>query len=521
MQKMQDLLSSASQISLLKQKLLAAKSALTDITEDRNAKLKTLVQFINHLSLACKGQHLELDNKLAKLRHNLHNFERIDDALPELMDIERLLKNTYNHTKSKLEESRQGLIRVIRQIQRVSSAPEKIKKEVGYAKQELDKPFHTIWDYIPKVELLIGFYESILEQELKNADDYEILPQHVQLAKELAQKISEIEFRKEQRDQVLVLKEVLQGDISLSTLLESYQTVLTMLLDNIAREKTASEDFLYALNDALTVVRDVVNNTHTHNQRSQQLKSQLNTEINLRVSNADGLVIETSDITELKTQLTVQLSSLRDVLTRKESLEEREQSILRKSIEAMRKELTNITNESNSYKEQLFEHQKLNLLDPLTQLANRTALEDKMEQEYRNHKRFNTPLWIAVIDIDHFKSINDNFGHSTGDKTLQVIAMALKNSLRESEFVARYGGEEFVLLLPDVTELHISQLLNRVREKIKNIPFKFKNQRITVTLSIGAAQVLEHELMDETFERADSALYKAKNNGRDRVVIDI
>ena len=130
-------------------------------------------------------------------------------------------------------------------------------------------------------------------------------------------------------------------------------------------------------------------------------------------------------------------------------------------------------------------------------------------------------MWIAITDIDHFKNINDNFGHSTGDKTLQVIAMALKNSLRDSEFVARYGGEEFVLLLPDVTDEHISQLLNRVREKIKNIPFKFKNQRITVTLSIGAAQVMENETLEEAFERADAALYQAKNNGRDRVVIDI
>ena len=347
------------------------------------------------------------------------------------------------------------------------------------------------------------------------------MPHHIQLAKELAAKIAEIEFRKDQRDQILVIKEVLLGDISLNNLLDSYQSILSLLLENIAREKTASQDFLFALNDALTIVRDVVNNTHNNNQRCEQLKGQLNKEINLRVNNADELVVDADDLNQLKIQLTVQLSSLRDSLSRKEALEQREQTILRKSIETMRKELNSMSQEANSYKEKLFEHQKLNLLDPLTQLANRTALEDRMEQEYRNHVRFKTPLWIAVTDIDHFKGINDSFGHSTGDKTLQVIAMALKNSLRDSEFVARYGGEEFVLLLPDVTDEHISQLLNRVREKIKNIPFKFKNQRITVTLSIGAAQVMENETLEEAFERADAALYQAKNNGRDRVVIDI
>ena len=98
--------------------------------------------------------------------------------------------------------------------------------------------------------------------------------------------------------------------------------------------------------------------------------------------------------------------------------------------------------------------------------------------------------------------------------------MALRNSLRDTEFVSRFGGEEFVFLLPDVSESDIKPLLNRVREKVKSIPFKFKNQRITVTVSIGAAQIIENELITETFERADAALYKAKHQSRDRVIID-
>ena len=518
---MKDSSTAVSQVSLLKQNLNAAKIALEEIHEDRNEKLRTLIQFLSHLSLACKGQNLELDNRLAKLRHNLLGYDQIDETLPELVEIERLLQSQYHITMTKLEESRNCLSRVISQIQRIDTAPDEIKKEINYFKKDLNKPMHTVWEYIPKVEKVIGFYEQILQQKLSNSDDHVILPQHLILAKELAHKISEIEFRKEQRDQILVMKEVLMGDIKLSTLLESYQTILSLLLNNIAREKSASQDFLYALNDAISTVRDVVNTTSNNNDRSQQIKTQLNKEINLRVDNADSIVLESDDAISLKAELTEQLTSLRDALTRKEALENREQTLLRKSIESMRKELTSITKESNSYKEKMFEHQKLNLLDPLTQLPNRAALEDRMEQEFRNHKRFNNPLWLAVTDIDYFKTVNDNFGHSTGDKTLQVIAMALKNSLRESEFVARYGGEEFVLILPEVTAEHIGLLLNRVKEKIKNIPFKFKNKRITVTLSIGAAQVMENERIEDTFERADAALYKAKNSGRDRVVIDI
>lgn len=126
---MKDSSATVSQLALLQQKLHSAKLALDEVNEDRNAKLQTLLQFIGHLSLACKGQNLELDNKLAKLRHNLNTFERVDEALPELVDVERLLKGQYHHVMVQLEESRTGLSQVIRQIQRVNSAPEKLKKK--------------------------------------------------------------------------------------------------------------------------------------------------------------------------------------------------------------------------------------------------------------------------------------------------------------------------------------------------------------------------------------------------------
>ncbi|QYK00433.1 GGDEF domain-containing protein [Shewanella psychrotolerans] len=517
---MKDSMASVSQVSLLQQKLHSAKTALAEISEQKEQNQHSLLQFIGHLSLACKGQSIELDNKLAKLRHNLGSIEYIEHALPELVEVEQLLKHQYNHVMTQLEDGRSSLSKVIRQLQRVNSIPDKLKKEIAYFKQDLAKPFHTYWDYFPKVERLIGFYDAILQEQLEQGEKLEVLPKHRQLAHELAQMISEIEFRKVQRDQVLVIKDYLAGEIDVEGLIDAYQTILSLLLENIALEKSASQEFLYALNDTLSAVREVVSDSYNSNQRSFQLKKQLNREINSRVDNVGDAIIDINDIDHLKFQVTEQLASIRTALGRKEALEQREQALLRKSMETMRDELNELSKEANAYKERLFEQQKLNMLDSLTQLPNRAALEERMDQEYRNYQRHKHPLWIAVADIDHFKLINDSFGHSTGDKTLQVISMALKNSLRESEFVARYGGEEFVLIIPDVSATDIEQLLNRVREKVKNIPFKFKNQRITVTVSIGAAQILDNEQISETFERADAALYKAKHESRDRVIID-
>lgn len=109
---MKDSNATVTQLALLQQKLHSAKLALDEVNEDRNAKLQTLLQFIGHLSLACKGQNLELDNKLAKLRHNLNTFERVDEALPELVDVERLLKVSITMSWCNLKKVAQGLHRL-------------------------------------------------------------------------------------------------------------------------------------------------------------------------------------------------------------------------------------------------------------------------------------------------------------------------------------------------------------------------------------------------------------------------
>ncbi|MBE3675372.1 diguanylate cyclase [Pseudoalteromonas paragorgicola KMM 3548] len=124
---------------------------------------------------------------------------------------------------------------------------------------------------------------------------------------------------------------------------------------------------------------------------------------------------------------------------------------------------------------------------------------------------------LAVIDVDHFKSINDRFGHTAGDITLQVISKALQKSVRKSDFIARYGGEEFVLLMPGVSLENATLPLDKVRKVIKNIPFKFREKQIEITISVGATQFKKGDTLLKAFDRADDALYEAKNSGRDRL----
>ncbi|WP_115717937.1 GGDEF domain-containing protein [Gallaecimonas mangrovi] len=188
-------------------------------------------------------------------------------------------------------------------------------------------------------------------------------------------------------------------------------------------------------------------------------------------------------------------------------------------LEELRQQLTQLETEARQYREQLAQQRLDSLHDSLTQLPNRASFDEALLSEHKRLQRFGHPLWLAILDVDHFKEVNDQFGHSAGDKTLRVIASTIRRCLRDTDFIARFGGEEFVILFPELKAEDIQRPLQKIREAVRSIPFKFKEEDVRVTVSIGATEVHASEQPMVAFERADKALYQAKHNGRDQVVI--
>jgi len=157
--------------------------------------------------------------------------------------------------------------------------------------------------------------------------------------------------------------------------------------------------------------------------------------------------------------------------------------------------------------------------DPLTGLYNRRGFEARIESlRGRQGGAAGLQTWI-MIDIDHFKIVNDSFGHETGDEVLKAVALSLQSTLREKDFLARFGGEEFVLLLPGETEAVGVAVAERLRMKLQALVIKVGGRSIGVTASFGVAQQAQGEAQAATLERADTALYRAKHAGRNRVDI--
>jgi diguanylate cyclase (GGDEF)-like protein/PAS domain S-box-containing protein len=169
---------------------------------------------------------------------------------------------------------------------------------------------------------------------------------------------------------------------------------------------------------------------------------------------------------------------------------------------------------------QLFEQAYyLSVTDPLTELINRRHFFDVARLEFERAHRYNRTLSVMMVDVDHFKKINDSFGHAVGDLTLREIAARIMRVVRTNDIVARFGGEEFVVLMPETNLAEALHVAERVRHGVSDIPIEKETGTVLTTLSIGVAELdQESRDMDHLIKCADQALYEAKASGRNRVV---
>jgi len=161
--------------------------------------------------------------------------------------------------------------------------------------------------------------------------------------------------------------------------------------------------------------------------------------------------------------------------------------------------------------------------DSLTEIYNRRMIMEEMERQLDHMKRYGNCLSVLMIDIDHFKLVNDQYGHQSGDEVLKILASSCRQKIRNTDIIGRYGGEEFLIILPEANEENAFLVAENIRSFIEQYEFSLRNQKISITVSIGIKTVFRHgENLDveQIIKCADDALYHAKNNGRNRSISD-
>jgi diguanylate cyclase len=199
-----------------------------------------------------------------------------------------------------------------------------------------------------------------------------------------------------------------------------------------------------------------------------------------------------------------------------------ETNSMRGSLSVLQQELSSKTNEMEALKEQLHLVREEATTDLLTGLVNRKVLLERFELA-RHVPAAHGNLCLLMADIDHFKKLNDNYGHLFGDKVIRQVAKTMGVTVKGSDTAARYGGEEFAILLPNTSLNNARKLAEQIRQKVEHIRVRSSDNGSTlgvVTISIGVACFRQGDTIDGLIHRADMALYAAKNNGRNQVILE-
>lgn len=218
------------------------------------------------------------------------------------------------------------------------------------------------------------------------------------------------------------------------------------------------------------------------------------------------------------------IRQLEQFKTKSDSLLREKDAIVNELIES-KKLLEKYSNNLEEMVEQRTEILKwLSITDPLTGLYNRRYFIEQIELEFKRAKRYNRDLSLLMLDIDHFKSVNDNYGHQVGDIVLRKISSIIINQLRDSDLAFRYGGEEFMVILPETKPDDAVNVAKRMKQEIMETVHSYRNIAFKVTASIGIVSIKDmlgkFETVDDIIKKVDDNLYKAKNSGRNTIIYE-
>jgi diguanylate cyclase len=317
--------------------------------------------------------------------------------------------------------------------------------------------------------------------------------------------------------QAQAMHERIQRGLNWYELLPVLDELVVLMLAVNDGSQQEFERYLHQLNLRLENFQRQLQVAHGDHDDSRSAASELDNELREHVDGLQTSMRGAVDIDGLKQVLEGRLEGLLATMDQhRVQREAREQEIAGR-LQGLGERVTSMEQEALDYREKLEQQRNKALLDPLTGLPNRAAWSERLVIEHVRSQQVNTGLLLAILDLDHFKAINDTYGHQAGDKVLKIIANVLRKGLRGDDFIARFGGEEFALLMPGSDLAGGTRLLERLRAAVEQCPFHFKGERVTITMSAGVAVFKPGENASQVLKRADQALYRAKEAGRNQI----
>ncbi|MFF7063998.1 diguanylate cyclase [Pseudomonas sp. NPDC008258] len=350
---------------------------------------------------------------------------------------------------------------------------------------------------------------------------YAVEPPYSQVAAHIEQTLigllDDLSLPERHKAQALAMRERVARGLNWYELIPVLDDLAVLMLAITDSGQHEFETYLQQLNERLEGFQSHLQEASAGHADNSTAARELDTQLREHVDGLQSSVQGAADVDSLKHILDNRLEGLLVTMDEHKHERDRREQELAGRLQGLSERVANMEHEALGYREHLEEQRQKALLDPLTGLPNRAAWSERVEREILEWQENGGHLAMAILDLDHFKRINDSYGHLAGDKVLKIVADQLRKRLRGRDFIARFGGEEFVLLLPQTSPAAAAQVAEVLRATVEACPFHFKGERVVITTSIGVGAFRSGERGDQVLKRADAALYRAKELGRNRV----
>ncbi len=497
---------------------LAALSAHSD----------TLIQFIICLSNFYEGMSAETDSELSVLRSHLSGKPDYTLATVSINKLTSHIQHADVSVKQHTFLTLRELEKAIRQFQQHFETDQTLQQESANLLKAVKEPVGNLFQLQSLCLKAIKLFSAASAlpaastdkagQQTTEGRQSGSLFEEIQ--NELSQLINSYARKKPDEPKVIDLRTRLDSPLTEDELLQTCIIVIRLVVTESMHEATLSGRMIYRIHHALGGLQENVESSIETSEQAFDNRQKSTDDISSQLVQM-GQTVEASDsLKTLKTQAQAHIASISTAVADRKAADSAEQQALMGLLSAMQSQMESLQRQTQLYRRKLAEQTAFSHTDPLTRLPNRLAYNERISREYEEARIDNRALSLAVIDIDFFKSINDRFGHQAGDKTLQVVGHHLKKHLQGDEFISRWGGEEFVVLLPFIEVSALEKKLDDMRQSLARLPFKFKQEKISITASFGGTCLRLDDEPDSMFARADELLYQAKKGGRNRVVVE-
>lgn len=448
-----------------------------------------LCQFIVKLSAFYEGFSDKIDTELKVLRGHLSGTPNFSLAAVSIEKLNKSLQHQEITLRKYSVDTVSSLEDAMKQLQKIVFQDSELKGLTTQELIKLNQPVGDIFSIYKLYAKAIALHRIALNKKMvgleptgsveapsnkqENSTTRSLKddnPHYRSILVELNHLITSYAQKKPNDPQLNDIKQRLDDGMDEDQLLKSCVVILRMIVQDTMSEASLTGKVIQSLHRSLGEVSNDVNNTIQGSQAQFEQRQAGNEQLKREISHIEEAVSESSSLEALKEQTQFRVEKLVSTLSEQQSNDQQGQEALMALLSSMQSRIDTLQQQTSVYKKKLAEQAMQSRTDPLTRLPNRQAYNEKLDAAYAHFKSSGDTLAVAVVDIDHFKSINDRFGHAAGDKTLQVVSKFLKQSLSENDFVARWGEKSSLcccltrrwqILIKSLMKLEQSSLLCR------------------------------------------------------------